>query len=120
MADILIIGYIFDPDEGQVVFDGIELSQDFVYGDMDIGRDRFLDQAGVGCDHGFVGVVANGLEFRGIDITVHEEGIIGIGLGQVVQVFPFFVCAVEVIINCDPDDFGCFHGNSFLSGCGSA
>jgi hypothetical protein len=105
MADSFVIGYVLNPDEGQAIFDGLELSQDFVYGDMDIGHDRFQDQVRVSGDHGFVGVFPYGQELRGIDITVHEEGFVWVLVGDGIQVFPFFVCTVEVITDGDSDDF---------------
>jgi hypothetical protein len=47
-------------------------------------------------------------ELWGIDIAIDEEGVIGIVLGEGVELFPFGFCAIEIII-CG-DSYYLFHG----------
>jgi hypothetical protein len=92
-------GDIFDSDEGDMIFDvgdSFQTSIEFCWGAGDVG---------VSGDHDLVGVFVDCGKCRCIDIAIDKEGVVGVLRGEVVELIPFGLGAIEIIIYSDADYF---------------
>jgi hypothetical protein len=90
-----VFGDVLYPDEGEAVFYGQDFQEElfnFRLPDFDVR---------VQGDHGFVGVVKDCQEFRGIDIAIDEEYFVRIFDCEGIELIPFGGRAIKVIADCD-------------------
>jgi hypothetical protein len=108
LIDVLIVREILNPNKGNILFYLSEL-----------GYHRLNHRPGnvqvrVRGEHDFIGMLGDRGELRGSDIAVNEEDFIGIGLGEVIDLGPFSIGAIEIICHTYSYNVSYFHMLPFM------